>query len=179
MVYGIVTQNGGQIAVESSVGRGTVFTITFPATSLEPPRPGQSWRPGDGTPASGTILLVEDDPAVRHITARFLRRHGYTVLEASRPSEARAISETDDEIDLLLADLVMPEMSGAKLAEELMLQHPKLKVLYMTGYAGATVNHPHIGVLAHEDRVIAKPFTSDALLDRVRATLLGSTTVSH
>jgi two-component system, cell cycle sensor histidine kinase and response regulator CckA len=119
-------------------------------------------------------LLVEDDPSVRHITARILRRHGYVVVEASRPSEARAISEAGDHIDLLLTDLVMPEMTGVKLVDELTLARPGIKVLYMTGYAGAALSQAQSELLDPEERVIQKPFTSDALLDRVRAAMLES-----
>jgi CheY-like chemotaxis protein len=179
MVYGIVTQNGGQISVESSVGRGTVFTIVFPVTSLDRLTQSSSRHPRPSTPVGGTILLVEDDPSVRHITARILRRHGYVVVEASRPSEARSISETGDHVDLLLTDLVMPEMTGVKLADELTLRRPGLRVLYMTGYAGAALNQAQSELLDPEERVIQKPFTSDALLDRVRAALLSTPTTTR
>jgi two-component system cell cycle sensor histidine kinase/response regulator CckA len=172
MVYGIVTQNGGQISVESSIGRGSAFTIVFPVTSLDRARVEGSVPPRTNTPATGTILLVEDDPSVRHITARILRRNGYIVVEASRPSEARAFSEAGDDIDLLLTDLVMPEMTGVKLADELTLARPGLRVLYMTGYAGAALNQAQTDLLDPEERIIQKPFTSDALLDRVRAAML-------
>jgi CheY-like chemotaxis protein len=172
MVYGIVTQNGGQISVDSSIGRGTTFTIVFPVTSLDSVRSKSSIPPRSNARGSGTILLVEDDPSVRNITARILRRQGYIVVEASRPSEARAFSEVGDEIDLLLTDLVMPEMSGVKLADELMLGRPGLKVLYMTGYAGAAPNLTEIDQLDPDERLIQKPFTSDSLLDRVRAAML-------
>jgi two-component system, cell cycle sensor histidine kinase and response regulator CckA len=174
MVYGIVTQNGGQISVDSSVGRGSTFTITFPVTDLQHPAYFGSSPPRQRAPGTGTVLLVEDDPSVRHITARILRRQGYVVVEASRPSEARAICETGDQVDLLLTDLVMPEMTGVKLANELMLARPGLRVLYMTGYAGAALSEAQSGMVKPEERVIQKPFTSDALLDRVRATLLGA-----
>jgi two-component system, cell cycle sensor histidine kinase and response regulator CckA len=179
MVYGIVTQNGGQISVESSVGRGSTFTIVFPVTSLDQTHAHSSMPPRAGAPPSGTILLVEDDPSVRHITARILRRHGYIVVEASKPSEARAISEVGDDIDLLLTDLVMPEMTGVKLADELTLARPGLRVLYMTGYAGAALNQAQGELLNPEDGVIQKPFTSDALLDRVRAALLSPATAEE
>ena len=172
MVYGIVTQNGGQISVDSSLGRGTTFTIVFPVTSLDSVRANESIRPRPNARTGGTILLVEDDPSVRSITARILRRQGYIVIEASKPSEARAINELSDEIDLLLTDLVMPEMSGVKLADELTLGRPGLSVLYMTGYAGATLNLADSEQLDPEERLIRKPFTSDALLDRVRASML-------
>jgi two-component system, cell cycle sensor histidine kinase and response regulator CckA len=179
MVYGIVTQNGGQISVDSSVGRGTTFSIVFPLTSLDSVRAKNTVPPRSSTRGSGTILLVEDDPSVRSITARILRRQGYIVVEASRPSEARAFSEVGDEIDLLLTDLVMPEMSGVKLADELTLARPGLRVLYMTGYAGAALNLAEIDLLEPEERLIQKPFTSDALLDRVRAVMLSSERVAH
>jgi two-component system cell cycle sensor histidine kinase/response regulator CckA len=180
MVYGIVTQNGGQISVESSVGRGTTFTIIFPVTSLDDhAAQHSSQHPRERAPGGGTILLVEDDPSVRHITARILRRNGYIVVEASRPSEARAISETGDQLDLLLTDLVMPEMTGVKLADELTLGRPGLRVLYMTGYAGATLSQGQNELLDPEERVIQKPFTSDALLDRVRAALLSPSKMVH
>jgi len=171
MVYGIVTQNGGQISVDSSLGRGSTFTITFPVTDLGHAAYHGSTPPRDRAPGTGTVLLVEDDPSVRHITARILRRHGYVVVEAGRPSEARAVCETGDQIDLLLTDLVMPEMTGVKLAEELALARPGLRVLFMTGYAGAALNQPQSG-LPSPEHVIQKPFTSDALLDRVRAALV-------
>jgi nitrogen-specific signal transduction histidine kinase/CheY-like chemotaxis protein len=174
MVYGIVTQNGGQISVDSSVGRGTTFSIVFPLTSLDSVRAKNTVPSRSSTRGSGTILLVEDDPSVRSITARILRRQGYIVVEASRPSEARAFSEVGDEIDLLLTDLVMPEMSGVKLADELILARPGLRVLYMTGYAGAALNLAEIDLLEPEERLIQKPFTSDALLDRVRAVMLSA-----
>jgi CheY-like chemotaxis protein/two-component sensor histidine kinase len=173
MVYGIVTQNGGQISVDSSVGRGSTFTITFPVTELQSPTYYGSSPPRERAPGTGTVLLVEDDPSVRHITARILRRHGYVVVEASRPSEARSICETGDHLDLLLTDLVMPEMTGVKLANELMLARPGLRVLYMTGYAGAALREAESGLVRPEERVIQKPFTSDALLERVRAAMLG------
>jgi len=171
MVYGIVTQNGGQISVESALGRGTTFTIVFPLTSLDGVRSRDSLVPRSRGRGSGTVLLVEDDPSVRSITARILRRQGYVVVEVSRPSEARAFSELGDEIDLLLTDLVMPEISGVKLADELTLRRPGLRVLYMTGYAGAALSMGEADVLDPEERVIQKPFTSDALLDRVRAAM--------
>jgi len=171
MVYGIVTQNGGQISVDSVVGRGTTFTILFPLTSLDDVRARDSRVPRARGRGSGTILLVEDDPSVRSITARILRRQGYVVVEVSRPSEARAFSELGEEIDLLLTDLVMPEISGIKLADELTLRRPGLRVLYMTGYAGASLSLGETDLLDPDERLIQKPFTSDALLDRVRAAM--------
>jgi CheY-like chemotaxis protein len=120
-------------------------------------------------------LLVEDEPAVRNIAARILRRQGYLVFEASCPSDALAISQTTVQIDLLLTDLLMPEMSGLKLAGALVLVRPGLKVLYMTGHAGALLEQGRPEALASAELVIQKPFTADALLDRVSASLLAPT----
>ncbi len=178
MVYGLVTQAGGQISVESWVGRGTTFTMVFPVTSVDIVQPAHSAPPRRVAAAGRSILLVEDDPAVRNITARILRRQGYLVIEASQPSEARAISQATEQIDLLLTDLVMPEMSGIKLAAELAATRPGLKVLYMTGYAGATLEQAQNELLDSAERVIQKPFTSDILLDHVSAALLASPRVA-
>jgi PAS domain S-box-containing protein len=174
VVYGIVAQNGGQIAVESTVGVGSTFKMTFPISSLQRVTAASSIPPRLASHEGGTILLVEDDPSVRSITARILRRHGYLVLEASKPSEARAVCAMGEHFDLLLTDLVMPEMTGVKMADELTLARPGLRVLFMTGYAGATSNAVQSGLLNPDEGVIQKPFTSDALIERVRASLLSA-----
>jgi DNA-binding NtrC family response regulator len=121
---------------------------------------------------SGTILVVEDDPAVRAIIARILRGDGYSVIEASRPSEARALSESNESIDLLLTDLVMPEMSGVKLSAELQATRPGLRVLFMTGYAGAALHLDETDLVSPDVPSLQKPFTSNALLDLVRTLLM-------
>jgi two-component system cell cycle sensor histidine kinase/response regulator CckA len=174
MVYGLVTQNGGQISVESWVGRGTTFTMLFPTVSVGSVHSQHSAPRPRLTAAVATILLVEDEPSVRDITARILRRHGYLVMEASLPSEARAINQAAAHIDLLLTDLAMPEMSGIKLAGELVLARPGLKVLYMTGYADSVLPRADNEPLDWAGRVLDKPFTSDALINRVSAALLAS-----
>jgi two-component system cell cycle sensor histidine kinase/response regulator CckA len=135
----------------------------FPVSSLDSDQSPNPIPPRPIPVAGASILLVEDEPAVRNITARILRRQGYLVMEAPQASEARAINAATAQIDLLLTDLVMPEMSGIQLADELALSRPGLKVLYMTGYAGA-LREP-------TQRVLQKPFTSDALLDHVAMAL--------
>ena len=171
MVYGLVTQSGGQISVKSAVGHGTTFAMVFPVARLDSTQSQHPKPPRQTAAAGGSILLVEDEPAVRKITARILRRRGYVVMEASQPSEARAINQETAHIDLLLTDLVMPEMSGIKLAEELALSRPGLKVLYITGHAGPMHAHARESLSDSTQRVIQKPFTSDALLDQVSAAL--------
>jgi len=169
-VYGIVQQSGGHIWVYSELRRGTSFKIYFArageTAAASSPRLTKA-APANGT---GTILLVEDDEAVRHITARILRDRGYTVLETRRPSEARDIcAQRGTSIDLLLTDVVMPETSGPRLAEELSQAYPQLRVLYMSGYAGAALEHA--GWLDTGAAYLEKPFTPGSLAEKVRAIL--------
>lgn len=121
--------------------------------------------------AQPTILLVEDDDAVRLLARRILSRQGYTLLEAGNGFEALKIAERHDgDIDLLLSDVVMPGMSGAELAARLRSQRPALRVLYVSGYlADAPIRE---GVLTDDDtEYLEKPFTPTTLLERVRAAL--------
>jgi CheY-like chemotaxis protein len=166
-VYGIVQQSGGHIWVYSEVQRGTSFKAYFPradgATAVAGTRPGKA-QIENGV---GTILLVEDDEAVRIVTARVLRDRGYTVLETRRPSEALHVcKERGSSIDLLLTDIVMPETSGPRLAEELSRSYPQMRVLYMSGYAGAALEHA--GWLDDGAAYLEKPFTPGSLADKVK-----------
>ena len=170
-VYGIVSQAGGHISVESEVGRGTRFTIRLPPADLEaafateePPEPAMA---GAG---SETILLVEDETPVRQLALRVLRTAGFQVLAAPGPEEAdRLAREFNGTIDLLLTDVVMPERSGPALAEGLVARRPGLRVLYMSGYTDGQL-HQH-GVLQRGVALLAKPFTPEQLVRRVRAAL--------
>jgi PAS domain S-box-containing protein len=165
-VYGIVQQSGGHIVVYSEMNRGTSFKTYFPRID------GRSnvsmFRQPKAQVANGvgTILLVEDDEAVRHVTARVLRERGYTVLETRRPSEARNLCQTHSAaIDLLLTDIVMPETSGPRLAEELSQSYPQMRVLFMSGYAGAALEHA--GWLDNGAAYLEKPFSPGSLADKV------------
>jgi two-component system, cell cycle sensor histidine kinase and response regulator CckA len=169
-VYGIVRQGGGHIGVYSEPGRGTSFKIYFARVDrpVEPAMPSRF--KSDAPSRGGTILLVEDDDAVRQITARVLRARGYNVLEARHPNEARRVCvDRGFHIDLLLTDIVMPETSGLRLAEELSQLHPKMRVMFMSGYpAGAVVLG---GSLDSRDAYLEKPFTPTALAEKVREVL--------
>ena len=171
-VYGIVKQSGGTIAVETAVGAGTTFRIAFPAdrsgavvsnlpasrASVQPP------------PGKGTILVVEDEDAVRQLAQRVLTAAGYRVLTAATGPEALLICEKDSSpIDLLLTDIVMPQMSGAELAQRLLQLRPTIHVLFMSGYSGTAISHH--GVLARETQLLEKPFTGVELAGRVRQIL--------
>jgi two-component system, cell cycle sensor histidine kinase and response regulator CckA len=168
-VYGIVRQSNGFIAVESQPGSGTAFTIHFPAVAkaddVQPP------AVAIGGPSRGreTILLVEDEDAVRVIVSAVLRRQGYNVLEASTPRGAWEIFERHaGEIDLLLSDVVMPEMNGPALAQRLVTVRPELRILFISGYADMTTppesDNPNVSFLS-------KPFQASVLGERVRQML--------
>jgi CheY-like chemotaxis protein len=169
-VYGIVDQSGGGIALETAPGRGTAIRIFLPVTS-KTGRPGRkeaaSVLPGGG---SETLLLVEDNESVRQVTAEALRRRGYTVYEAGNAEEAVEWSaDSGVKPQLLVTDVVMPGMSGPRLAARLTEDHPGLRVLYISGYTDdATAVHGRFwgGV-----PLLQKPFTPGQLAERVRLAL--------
>jgi two-component system cell cycle sensor histidine kinase/response regulator CckA len=169
-VYGIVQQSGGHITVDSQLGQGTRFRIYLPRTgdaARAKPEPACAVAPRCG---AETVLVVEDEEIVRRLVRQLLSSQGYTVLEAERGAAAlRLCAEYEPPIDLLLTDVVMPEMSGRELAEHMALVRPTTKVLYMSGYTDdAVVRH---GVLDADIAFIRKPFTSAALTQKMRAVL--------
>jgi CheY-like chemotaxis protein len=169
MVFGIVKQSGGHIALDSRPGVGTTFTIYLPRTerAIEPAQP---LLPASERTGTETVLLVEDDDQVRTLSAAILRRHGYTVLDAENAGEALLISDKHDgPIHLLLTDVVMPRMSGRDLAERLVAQRPNLRVLFVSGYSEELIaDH---GVLASGLALLQKPITPDGLLHKIREVL--------
>jgi len=169
-VYGIVQQSSGFITVYSEPGRGTAFKIYFPAADGRVST-GKSFPGFTSLPRGAeTILLVEDEDAVRSMVQLVLRQAGYTVLQASRGSGAlRLAGEHVGPIHLLITDVVMPEMGGRELVERLARQRPDIKVLYLSGYTDdAVVRH---GVLQAEVAFLQKPFTMAALTNKVREVL--------
>jgi len=169
--YGIVKQSGGHIAVESAAGRGTTFRIWLPEVEDATPAAPAPAAEGTAAPAgSETILLVEDEDAVRGLLQEVLSESGYKVLSASSGAEALRVSRAHTgPIDLLLTDVVMPGMGGREVATALSAERPGLRVLFASGYtAEAIARH---GVLEPGTDLIHKPFTPDALLRRVRERL--------
>jgi two-component system cell cycle sensor histidine kinase/response regulator CckA len=167
-VYGIVKQSGGSIWVYSELGHGTSFKIYFPRVDAPVERAAAAAPAAAG--GTETILIVEDQAAVRHVTRRMLERHGYTVHEAPDGETALRIAEKHHgSIDLLLTDVVMPGLSGRQLATQLVALRPEMRVLYMSGYTDdAIMRH---GILQLGVAYLQKPFTPELLAGKVRAVL--------
>jgi len=166
--YGIVRQSNGYILVYSELGHGTTLKIYLPRTEEEVEPLTQQEEVTPLPEGHETILLVEDDPLVRGLTARLLRKQGYHLLEASNGSEALRVAEKHvrDVIHLLLTDVVMPGMIGRELAQRLRSVFPKIKVLYMSGYTKSAIVHH--GLLEEGINFIQKPFMVETLSRKVR-----------
>jgi len=169
-VYGIVKQSGGNVWVYSEVGRGTTFKIYLPCVDS----PAEQFRTSiiDAQAHAGTetVLLVEDEEMVRNMTREILQESGYQVLEATHGQEALVVAgRYDGPIHLMLSDVVMPQMSGRELAEQLSPVRREMKVLYMSGYTDDAIVHH--GVLDEGMAFIEKPFTPDTLTRKLREVL--------
>ncbi len=169
MVYGAVTQNDGRIEVYSEAGRGTTFKIYLPAVHDAPaPRvspPASAMPRGDET-----IAVVEDEPAIRALAARILRTQGYTVREYEQGRAAlAALRDPSVRLDLLVTDVIMPELDGRRLADALRAVRPALRVLYASGYTEDVIAHH--GVLDGDVDFLAKPYSVATLARRVREAL--------
>ena len=169
-VYGAVRQNNGFINVYSEPGLGTTFTIYLPRYVGSSDQKLTNAQAQQAPMGLETILLVEDEPSILNMTTMILTKQGYTVVMANCPAEAtRLAGELSGEIDLLITDVVMPEMNGKDLANNLMSLYPKLKCLYMSGYTANVIAHH--GVLDEGMHFIQKPFSLPDLAIKVREVL--------
>jgi CheY-like chemotaxis protein len=175
-VYGIATAAGGDVHLYSEAGIGTTITVVLPAVDTPADAGITGAAPDTATateaPATETILLVEDEDALRQVATRILTRAGYHVLAATGGAQAIHIAQTHpDTIHLMLTDVIMPKMMGNEAAQQVQAIRPGLPVLYMSGYAEPVLTEN--GTLQDGVIIIEKPFTSRELLDRVRAMLHG------
>ncbi len=176
-VYGIVKQTGGFIFVDSELGKGTTLRVYLPryieieSDVEEAPKIERREKPRDLT-GRGTVLLVEDEDAVRSFAARALGQRGYHVLEASTGTEALEVFNAHEgEVDLVVSDVVMPEMDGPTLLKELRQQRPDLKIIFMSGYAEDAFRR---NLTEKEDFMfLQKPFDLKQLAAAVKAALDG------
>ncbi|MBN2365894.1 MAG: PAS domain S-box protein [Calditrichaeota bacterium] len=170
-VYGIVKQSGGFIWVNSSVSKGTTFTIYFPRVQGDAgksPVSPEKMRTSEG--GSETILLVEDEEMVREMAVRILKEKGYTVLASGHGTQAMEVSNNfRKKIDLLVTDIVMPGMSGKELVQNIRKERPDLKVLYISGYTDEVISQQ--GLLEEDVNFLQKPFPPQKLLMRIREVL--------
>jgi PAS domain S-box-containing protein len=169
-VYGIVKQSSGHITVQSEPGAGTTVTCYFPRLGADASAPQPEAPPDVPEGGHETILLVEDEPMLREVVHRVLEQYGYRVLLASDGNEALAIAaDHRGVIDLLVSDVVMPELSGPDLAERLARSRPTMRVLYISGFA------PRVGSgsapIGPQTAFLPKPFTPEALARKVREVL--------
>jgi len=172
-VFGIIKQINGHIRVRSRVDEGTTFEIYLPRAEQSPIASREQARPSLVTSlvrGNETVLVVEDEAAVRELTMSVLKACGYQALAAANGPEALQISEQfENPIDLLITDVVMPHMDGRQLAEQLKIRNPNLQVLYMSGYASKEIAED--GILAPGARFLPKPFTIEELTEKVRVML--------
>ncbi len=165
-VYGIIKQSGGYVAVDTQVGKGTIFRIYLPHTHLEQ-SPVEVRRRSRSARGSETILLVEDQPEVRAIARTILSRQGYRIIEADSGVAALDFVKSQDEpIDMLLTDVIMPILGGQDLAREVLALRPGVRVLFASGYTDDVLVQQ--GVLQQGAEWIQKPFTKESLSQKVR-----------
>jgi two-component system cell cycle sensor histidine kinase/response regulator CckA len=170
-VYGVVKQSGGYIYAESRPGEGATFRIYLPRVDEELIKEEPWVRSEENLPRGGeSVFVVEDEEPIRLFVAQILRKQGYDVTEASGSGEALLkVEKLKKAVELLLADVVMPGMNGPELAERLRGIHPRMKVLYMSGYPDETIASQ--GVLKEGVNFLQKPFTLERLLAKVRQVL--------
>ncbi len=170
-VFGIVKQNEGFVELDSEPGRGSSFSIYLPCRS-EPEETGKRSEQKSDTDAGGSerILLVEDEPSILQLTKTILESKGYTVFEAQSPNDAlHFVRKNDQKIDLLITDVVMPEMSGREMANRIESERPGIRLLFMSGYNTDMVAGRGVG--GEETDFIQKPFKASDLTGKVRGIL--------
>jgi CheY-like chemotaxis protein len=170
-VYGIVKQSGGHIVVDSEPGAGAVFKLYFPAaTANRQAQPARAPQPSRDVAGTETILVVEDDPRLRALDERILKRYGYTVLVAANAGDAvRILTEHPAPIHIVVTDVIMPGESGRAVGNWVTKHKPGTKVIYMSGYTDDAISRH--GVLEPGAQFLQKPFSPEALARKIRESL--------
>ena len=173
-VYGVVTQSGGSVGIRTSEGEGTEITLFLPAAAEE--AAAESGDAGDdggaGAGGSESILLVEDEEPVRELVRRVLQEAGYRVHASALPRDALGVLEGGGRFDLLISDVVMPQMSGYELAAQVSREHPGMRTLFISGYEHEAAR---AGEGVEERVLLPKPFSPGQLARAVRGVLDGAT----
>jgi CheY-like chemotaxis protein len=167
-VYGTVKQSGGFIWVYSEVGKGSTFKLYFPAIDAAGESPVAPIKPAVAPGGNERVLLVEDEPTLRALSAAFLQSKGYRVTEASDGNEGLNVLKLDRKFDLLITDMVMPEMGGAALAEEAKKLIPNLKIIFMSGYTDRAIDEKLLGP---GTEFLQKPVSLDVFARTIRKIL--------
>jgi CheY-like chemotaxis protein len=169
--YGIIKQSGGHINIYSEEARGTSIKIYLPKTNKTPHVPSQAPAPVALPRGTETVLLVEDDPALREMSSTFLSRLGYKVSVAANGMEALRLFEEPGgkSLDLLFTDMVMPELDGKALSERILELYPGVKILFTSAYTENAIVHQ--GMLSPGVALLQKPFTPSAMAHKVREVL--------
>jgi CheY-like chemotaxis protein len=169
-VYGILKQAGATIDVQSRPDQGTRFTLSFPTASRALTANSRAVRSDSRPTGTETVLVIEDDDSIRALIARILTVRGYGVLLASRGAEAMRIArDSSRTVDLVISDIVLPEMTGPEIVEALQRENAGLRILYISGYPNEAT--PLFGVLDPDDNFLMKPFLPSQLAVRVREIL--------
>lgn len=170
-VYGTVKQSGGFIWVYSELGKGSTFKLYFPSIDASGEAPAAPMKAAVSPGGNERILLVEDEPTLRALSSAFLQSKGYHVTEASDGVEGLKIIEQDRKFDLLITDMVMPEMGGASLAEEAKKLIPNLKIIFMSGYTDRSIDEKFLGP---GTEFLQKPVSLDVFARTIRKLLAGN-----
>ena len=168
MVHGFIKQSNGYILVDSVLERGSTFSLFFPVAQAETNKQKEIIAPSASS-GTETILLVEDDVEVRKITHDVLQLFGYNVIDSEAIDALNVCKNQNGNIDLLLTDIVMPEINGRELGEKMAQQCPNLKILYMSGYVDNAILED--GEIVQGTSFIQKPFSPQALAQKVRTIL--------
>jgi CheY-like chemotaxis protein len=176
-VYGVVKQSGGYIWVESEVGKGTKFQIFLPQSGESVPTAVSESGSASSASGFGTILLAEDEEAVRELASEFLKASGYTVLVAKDGLDALEVAEQRrGSVHVLVTDVVMPRMRGTELARKLKRCHPELKIVYMSGYLE---HDSQDNDYVPDSEFLQKPFTRESLLRKIREAIESKSNASE